>query len=1104
MKARHIEVILIISLLVGLVGVVDAHLPGGVTYMSFQFPDHLLPILDGNLSDWDILPGGYVIMTEDMYEQLAGMGKDGSGVDLVDLALRSACGWNDATNRLYFMAEVFDDIHNTDRTDPQCNWTDDCWEIMIDANHSGGRHAWFGDLTNEEDKRLNGAAGTQYILAEPPVGGVDITSQNASTWTSEPGEWFDVGWNFTGDEFGESTYYYELFIYPFDDLNWEGPDVSRHHDLAEGEILGIGWAFADFDALGDQYDAYWTISGGNSTCGFSEALADMYLAPLEPGLPGVDPNRSLVNNVSVVPMKPNLIGTVDISADVADPNGVSSVSARIWSSDGAVDESVPMVDQGGGTYAGAWTTEAAPRNYLVDIIVEDGASDMDSTYMEASFWTTNVPPFLRILLPGVAFPGMDVSIDAEVVLDLDLDAVPTVNTEIEDPDIGAVVAVLPGGSGVWTVPSDPAEWYMVAVTGEDERSGIRRKERWLDVLIPEVLSNPTMAPPAVPGEGLRADFVAVDSGPPGLDEVELIIELGPENPSFIDAASAIIGPVDLLGSDFPFGNGEDHAFVSRLEGFVHIAEPGPYTFVVSSDDDHRLLIGGIPLAEGGCCGWGPTGLVEFTVPGLYPIKLLHIEAVDVEQLSLYYARGLHPGYDGEVFSLVPAEMLFPDLPPVVLQVGHEAANPGGVAVVPVFAHHMTDRGIVSGELVFRFDPDLLTFVGAESGKHQMMYMDANATGAGEARVSFAATGPLIDVMGGVLVMAAFKVHPNAARGAETPVTLWASLNEGEPVPETFPGSVLIDLVGDASRNGEIRSMDASLILMHAVRNLDLIIDYFEGDRRSCMLICDVNRDGDLSAMDAARILQFMVRRIPGLPYPGGEEMAKSMASDPPGFSISGDVDYTDGRLQVTIEGDDLSGVIAGAWTVAYDATQLNILSVSPGHGLVGALFEHAVEDGKVRMAFASSEALEDSDGLVSLTFEVLAGEEDLTEPALMMIQDVRLNEGRVPVEGGEWEVSLARTAAPAEYALSQNFPNPFNPQTTIHYALARSGPIELAIYDVNGQRVRGLVDGLQEMGEHTATWDGQDDRGKAVASGVYFCRLQADGFVDTRKLVFVR
>ena len=72
-------------------------------------------------------------------------------------------------------------------------------------------------------------------------------------------------------------------------------------------------------------------------------------------------------------------------------------------------------------------------------------------------------------------------------------------------------------------------------------------------------------------------------------------------------------------------------------------------------------------------------------------------------------------------------------------------------------------------------------------------------------------------------------------------------------------------------------------------------------------------------------------------------------------------------------------------------------------------------------------------------------------------------------------------------------PNPFNPRTTISYSVARTGPIQLEIYDVRGRRVRVLADGWRPVGEHSSSWDGLDDRGQPVASGVYFTRLQSVG-----------
>lgn len=94
---------------------------------------------------------------------------------------------------------------------------------------------------------------------------------------------------------------------------------------------------------------------------------------------------------------------------------------------------------------------------------------------------------------------------------------------------------------------------------------------------------------------------------------------------------------------------------------------------------------------------------------------------------------------------------------------------------------------------------------------------------------------------------------------------------------------------------------------------------------------------------------------------------------------------------------------------------------------------------------------------------------------------------------------------PAEFALHANIPNPFNPVTTIGYDVPAGGAdVTIAVYDVSGRRVRTLVSQRREAGRYTARWNGEDDRGARAASGVYFYRMNAGGFVETRKMVLLK
>ena len=102
------------------------------------------------------------------------------------------------------------------------------------------------------------------------------------------------------------------------------------------------------------------------------------------------------------------------------------------------------------------------------------------------------------------------------------------------------------------------------------------------------------------------------------------------------------------------------------------------------------------------------------------------------------------------------------------------------------------------------------------------------------------------------------------------------------------------------------------------------------------------------------------------------------------------------------------------------------------------------------------------------------------------------------------EAAPALAAPPVTLELHANTPNPFNPRTTIRYSLPRVTLVRIVIYDVNGRLVRRLVDGNEPAGERTVTWDGRDDRGAFVGSGVYVYALEADGTRLTRKMSLLK
>jgi PKD repeat protein len=96
------------------------------------------------------------------------------------------------------------------------------------------------------------------------------------------------------------------------------------------------------------------------------------------------------------------------------------------------------------------------------------------------------------------------------------------------------------------------------------------------------------------------------------------------------------------------------------------------------------------------------------------------------------------------------------------------------------------------------------------------------------------------------------------------------------------------------------------------------------------------------------------------------------------------------------------------------------------------------------------------------------------------------------------------TNLPDKFELSQNYPNPFNPVTSIRYALPEQSMVKLTIYDMLGQEVITLVNKTEEAGYKSVNWNGLNQHGQLVSTGIYFYRIQAGTFLQIRKMIFIK
>ena len=199
------------------------------------------------------------------------------------------------------------------------------------------------------------------------------------------------------------------------------------------------------------------------------------------------------------------------------------------------------------------------------------------------------------------------------------------------------------------------------------------------------------------------------------------------------------------------------------------------------------------------------------------------------------------------------------------------------------------------------------------------------------------------------------------------------------------------------------------------------------------------------------------------------------------------------------------GLLKGyGFQVEFDGEELEVVrAVAADNGLGEGILANpqvlAVAEGKQAIVAYGDEV---SEGTVAV---------ELVFRALREFEDgwIRITEGQV--RDGAFAVNPLVLPAPVQmetlpevYALGFNYPNPFNPETTIKYALPQASDVKLVVYNSIGQVVRTLVNERQSIGRYAFTWDATNDRGQAVSSGIYLYRLQAGEFAQVRKMLLLK
>ena len=276
---RFATLLLAGALVFAYTGGASAHI-GTKVFPMFELPTSDLPDLkDGTLEDWsDVLPGAALDHNDFAPLNVA----DGAGIDPADLAYRAIFAWHSAGSHLYMAIERVDDVYvnSYEGGDLTSLWQHDSIEFMLDGDHTGGSYNGFSadDYSEEELKLLSNFHAQQYVAVPESPDGRILGYQGAGQgWVTSP-PYADAG-GFNDGQESPNTAVIEIMVTPWDELNWQGPELSKKTNLVAGNIMGFQISVPDFDAGcatcdPGGYHGFHTLSGQPNTWRLAENFVD--------------------------------------------------------------------------------------------------------------------------------------------------------------------------------------------------------------------------------------------------------------------------------------------------------------------------------------------------------------------------------------------------------------------------------------------------------------------------------------------------------------------------------------------------------------------------------------------------------------------------------------------------------------------------------------------------------------------------------------------------------------------------------------------------------------------------------------------------------------
>jgi len=211
------------------------------------------------------------------------------------------------------------------------------------------------------------------------------------------------------------------------------------------------------------------------------------------------------------------------------------------------------------------------------------------------------------------------------------------------------------------------------------------------------------------------------------------------------------------------------------------------------------------------------------------------------------------------------------------------------------------------------------------------------------------------------------------------------------------------------------------------------------------------------------------------------------------------------NMEILLEIDTKEEVAGLEFDLSLDTEQMEVEEIRTSLRSQGMNLFYHTKSGKIKIGLLDiynlSTLSPGKEPIVRIKLRKKAPKVDLSAVRIdqAIIVDALAEELRIEIRPNKFIETL-----PTTFSLAQNYPNPFNPQTVIQYSLSEDCQVRISIYNILGQRVKVLVNEYQLAGYKSVVWDGKNSKGKNVASGVYFYKIQAGKFNNVKKMVLIK